>query len=231
MGANVIRPFPAPASVLVHISSGAVCACARLSASHTLATSALKKQSANTLQERFGFADDDLKKSEHDEILLWLDEHAEEFAKEIIEWTDEWPARLVAQKLKRYQGLGDPPPQEVRITKIWEQPVTNVGATKYVIGFLDMVVLVENTELEIVDRKWLALWPNEPQRTFGFEAKTKIPSLGELIRQLRLYQQYCRHRLYVVSPDDRFAEQLLAQGFGFIKYPDGTIQKPPATRR
>jgi hypothetical protein len=248
----------------------------------------LKKQRANTLQERFGFADDDLKKSEHDGILLWLDDHALEFIKAIIEWTDVWPARLVEQKVKgvtdvlkarlaslqetiarnenfpselrkgesertskevtfidAYPGLGDPPPREVRIEKIWEAPVTQSGA-KYVIGFLDMVVLVENTELEVAELvssyagfeqirrplpKWTVTWPDTPQRGFGFEAKVAIPSLGELIRQLRLYQQYCRYQLYVVSPDDRFAEQLLAQGFGFIKYPDGTIQKPAAARQ
>jgi hypothetical protein len=252
----------------------------------------LKKQRANTLQQRFGFADDDLKKSEHDGILLWLDDHAVEFVKAIIEWTDVWPARLVEQKVKGvtdvlkaraatlqetiarhdkfgrellkdesertrkevalidgYQGLGNPPSREVRMTKIWEAPVTQSGATtKYVIGFLDMVVLVENTELEVAGLyndssyvgfeeirrplpKWRVTWPDTPQRGLGFEAKVAIPSLGELIRQLRLYQQYCRYQLYVVSPDDRFAEQLLAQGFGFIKYPDGAIQKPAATRQ
>jgi len=251
----------------------------------------LKKERANTLQQRFGFADDDLKKSEHDSILLWLDDHAVEFIKAIIEWTDLWPARLVEQKVKgvmevlkariatlqetiarnekfgtqlwkdeserarkevalidAYQGLGDPPRREVRIKKIWEDPVTQSGAaTKYVIGFLDMVVLVENTELEVTELyqdssyvgfekirrplpKCRVTWADTPQRGFGFEAKVAIPSLGELIRQLRLYQQYCRHQLYVVSPDDRFAEQLLAQGFGFIKYPDGTIRKPADAR-
>lgn len=160
-------------------------------------------------------------------MILWLDKHVEGVAKEIIEWTDVWPARLVGLKMGGYKDLGNLPPREVRLTKIWEDPVTNVGATKYVVGFVDMVVRVEITELLVDERpipKWLGLWPNKPQRTIGFEAKTGIPSIGELIRQLRLYQQYCRHELYVVSPDDRFAEQLLAQGFGFIKYPDRTIQ-------
>ena len=194
----------------------------------------MKKQRANTVQERFGFADDDLKKPKHDEMMLWLDKHAEEFTKAIIEWTDVWPASLVGRKMGRYQNLGDLPPREVRLTKIWEDPVTHLGATKYVIGFLDMVVRVEITELLVDERpipKWLGLWPNTPQRTIGFEAKTEIPSLGELIRQLRLYQQYCRHALFVVSPDDNFAAQLVEQGFGFIKYPDKTIQRPVVTRR
>lgn len=209
--------------------------------------------------------------------MFWLDKQAEGFVKQIIEWTNAWPAGMVEQKVKAitnalktradslrkylerfnnehsrqelaliesYQGLGDPPPREVRIQKIWEDAVTH-PATKFVIGFLDMVVLVEKTELEVdeVDLSvsrfrseqirgaptWRTL--RSPEQRFGFEAKVDIPSLGELIRQLRLYQQFRHHPLYVVSPDDRFAEQLVAQGFGFIKYPDGTIQKPPPTRR
>ena len=266
----------------------------------------MKKQRANTFQERFGFADHDLKKPKHDEILLWLDDHALAIIKEIISWTDVWPAGAVEQKDKgvmdvlknradwlrdaiaerdksasqpldddttekpwlkeyrerakaegeryrnelaligTYQGLGDAPPPDVRTTPIWEEPVTHVGATKYVVGFLDMVVLVEKTELE-VDGVYLQppirceeirrlptrrlAWCETPEKRFGFEAKVAIPSLGELIRQLRHYQQYCRYQLYVVSPDDRFAGQLVAQGFGFIKYPDATIQKPAATRK
>jgi len=227
----------------------------------------LKKQRANTLQERFGFADDDLKKPKHDEILLWLDKRAEEFIKEIISWTKVWPAQFVERKVEAvtralktradslresiarfnneqyrkalalidsYEGLGEPPPREFRMRKIWEDAVTNVGATKYVVGFLDMVVLVDNSELGVDDEsqrlpKWYVT--NCAQEGFGFEAKTAIPSLGELIRQLRLYQQYCRYQLYVVSPDDGFAEQLVEQGFGFIKYPDGTIQRPAAATR
>jgi hypothetical protein len=269
----------------------------------------LKKQRANTLQERFGFADDDLKKPAHDEILFWLEEHSLDIAKEIVAWANAWPTSVVDQKVKavtdlvnnradwlrdsitrhdkagsqplkesrffskevlqkereqknaeceryrnelalidRFQSLGELPAREMRVKTIWEQTLTH-PATKYPIGFLDMVFVVETTDLDVdgvylpvgpfparsdpIRRlpTWKANWCETREPQFAFEAKTVIGSLGELIRQLRLYQQYCRHQLYVVSPDDGYAEQLVEQGFGFIKYPDKIIRRPVVTRR
>jgi len=38
----------------------------------------MKKKEPNTLQQKMGFFDEDLKKPQHDEIMLWLDKNAEE---------------------------------------------------------------------------------------------------------------------------------------------------------
>jgi len=57
------------------------------------------------------------------------------------------------------------------------------------------------------------------------EIKTKIPDLGSVIRQMRTYQTYQKHRLtryLVISPDDRFTKILNEQGFWFYKYNDPT---------
>lgn len=51
-----------------------------------------------------------------------------------------------------------------------------------------------------------------------FEVKTIIPSLGELIRQIRLYQNYIAGPWFVVCKDNRFEDQLGSQGIGFIQY-------------
>ena len=65
----------------------------------------------------------------------------------------------------------------------------------------------------------LPRWHCEPRiESVIFEAKTSIRSLGELIRQIRLYQEYRKGHYIVVSPDDRFAEVLRGQGIQFIKY-------------
>lgn len=66
-----------------------------------------------------------------------------------------------------------------------------------------------NTEVGFLD-SWRAY----------FEVKPSIPSVGELIRQLRMYQTYTGStEWFVVSPDDRCESILKAQGFGFIKVP------------
>lgn len=53
-----------------------------------------------------------------------------------------------------------------------------------------------------------------------FEIKPVIPSVGELIRQLRMYQSYIdQGSWYVVSPDTRFRTMIEGQNFGFIEAP------------
>jgi hypothetical protein len=60
------------------------------------------------------------------------------------------------------------------------------------------------------------------QRRF-YEVKPSIPSLGEVIRQVRMYQTYTNRERYgewwIVSPDTRFKEQLESQGIKFLAVP------------
>ena len=76
---------------------------------------------------------------------------------------------------------------------------------------------------------------------FALEVKSSIPSLGELIRQIRYYQTKHTATYYVVAPSDTvvingdtatvpgvdgIAETLVSQGIGFVHYPSGDIRKP-----
>lgn len=131
-----------------------------------------------------------------------------------------------------------------RIAARWEAPVMTRG--DYMVGFVDMQVTVEAPELFMTDDTAIALdavtakrahedlpaqaledaIPADPfgvsmvrELTVNIEVKTKIPSLGELIRQIRMYQQYLgvrdEHRFVVVSPDARFREAIERQGILF----------------
>ena len=51
------------------------------------------------------------------------------------------------------------------------------------------------------------------------EAKTVLPTLGELMRQLNLYATAFTGKQAVISPDDRYATILREQGYGFMTYP------------
>lgn len=51
----------------------------------------MAKPKAKTLQQRFGFLDDDLKTPKHDEIMFWLDENSTEIIEALFEeptWTE-----------------------------------------------------------------------------------------------------------------------------------------------
>lgn len=57
------------------------------------------------------------------------------------------------------------------------------------------------------------------QHSIGVEVKSKMPTLGELIRQIHFYSKYKSiSKWIVVSPDDRYASLLKDQGIYFYKY-------------
>jgi len=106
------------------------------------------------------------------------------------------------------------------VQKTWEKPVMS---GKYTVGFVDLFAFTnEGYNYRI---------PSDYKRCgICFEVKTSIPSLGELIRQIRMYQQYVRSGEWglpifvVVSPDARFADALRSQGIEFYHYaPDGEV--------
>lgn len=114
----------------------------------------------------------------------------------IMIWLDKNLAHVINYLRNEYEL--DIPDYD-NITTIWEQPIMSGANNQYCIGFVDM---------------WL------PQCRICVEVKSKIDSAGELIRQIRMYEQYVRHvdSFVVVSPDDRFKSALESQGILFYKY-------------
>ena len=149
-----------------------------------------QKQRAKTLQEKFGFVDEELKTPEHDAMMVWIDQQAKSLIEEYFSISSGWSADTIDRvraeadqaakshfhKLQ-WTGLGEPPPIKLKILeKIWESPI--VTKNGYAVGFADM----------------------------------------EVIRKIRLYQEYRKGHYIVVSPDDKFADILRGQGIQFVKY-------------
>jgi len=148
---------------------------------------------AQTLQQRFGFADKDLTTPKHDEIMLWLDQNIVTVIGHILNHSKRW--KQIAEGREWSHGDTE-----------WEMPVISRSGygNQYIIGFVDLATLVS---------------VGSDQRYFMFEVKSSIPSLGEVIRQIRMYETYSRGAYVIVSPDDRFADALRAQGIEFYKCP------------
>lgn len=101
--------------------------------------------------------------------------------------------------------------------KIWESAI--FAPNKFMVGFMDMLAIYENPIL------YLDISGIVPKfdvfrydQYMAFEVKPEIPSLGELIRQIRMYQSYVDFPFCIVSPDDRFKDALASQGIKFLKY-------------
>ena len=230
----------------------------------------MAKPKAQTLQQRFGFMDEDLKTPGHDEILFWLETNRETILKKIMDWKDTWSNHVltslrerslaealrlrqkcvtpvdttIIEWLKQWHELAhQPPPKPVfEIECKWEYQIMSGS---YLIGFVDMGVFCRIPKLMVgpafqtdslsqyrnstarVYPDWRLVEHRDwPTKTILFEAKTVIPSLGELLRQINMYRAYNGSPFYVVSPEDKFKKTLLEQQVGLVKYPSGEVFKP-----
>lgn len=205
------------------------------------------KPKAQTMAQRFGFMDPELTTPQHDEIMMWLDETVTEMNAEKIYgnhpgfkwgWTDIDKARDAGlpQLLKEEKIIVDPSvPISVVASKVWESPIVD---RTFTIGFADMRVTyclcrlhtdpiikrMENIESNTEDVFPIYITESVPESWNPliryFEVKPSIPSLGEVIRQVRMYQTYTvGAEWWVVSPDTRFKEQLELQGIKFLVVP------------
>ncbi len=188
----------------------------------------MDKTRTNTIQQRFGFQDPDLKTSLHDCIMVWLDTEitSGRVAPRRIERT--WTAQEVEQARQTgYRHLLDVPkdpwpnvPQLRVYSTVWEHPI--MTGRDFIVGFVDLIAYFDVPCLKIEQGKWGTGFTRE---TWAFEVKGTIESVGELIRQIRLYQSYnldLRQRFakwVVVSPDTRFQSVLEGQGIAFLKAP------------
>lgn len=259
----------------------------------------MNKRKLDTRQQvLFGFPDEDLKTSLHDEIVLWIKGNAAEICRKLIGWTETWDPQMIescrkraaatvpkrvdllreslakekprlellsrsefgrclSQDLKKrieameaeltflasWNGVGEPPAPKLDVRCELEKPIRRRPYEQSdIVGYFDVVLFVRASQLTtgiapsddygrpylgVEPRRyadWNACWSDV--RTFAFDAKPTVRSLGELIRQFKAYRAYSKWPLYAVSPDSRFAKEVSDEGFGFIKYPDAMITFP-----
>ena len=242
-------------------------------------------------QQQFGFPDEDLRTSLHDQIVFWLKKSAHEISKKLIGWTDNWDekflevertrldqdvenrkkrlqidlsqenpwgyddrnplnhqdkaARLNSMRdhlalLKSWTGLGEPPPRQIEVSSKGEVPIKRERYKTFdIIGYADIVFSICISRLNAT---------SFPTNQFGnpmlgtdtlgwrcyladpfivaFDAKTTIPSFGQILRDLNTYREFRDWPFVVVSPETAFAKELADEGFGFIQYPDGVFLQP-----
>ena len=108
--------------------------------------------------------------------------------------------------------------EEFAITeKTWEKPIVTGKGNTFTVAFVDLWVKVQI--------------PRGDTHGFAIEVKPEIPSLGELVRQMRHQETYipntnffnqnygAKLHMMVCSPDMRFEDQLKKQNIEFIVGP------------
>lgn len=203
-----------------------------------------KKSEPNTLQSRMGFTDTDLKTAGHDAIMLWLNENIQQISRNILgiqdtygKWSDAYLRQIYdASDFEKWWGSGsDSRDRTVPIvhfgSPVWEYPITT-GAqrgNKYTVGFVDLRIEVSHYPALTATQRWRQ--DQDPFEMYWkkcdsllFEVKTAIPSLGEIIRQIRYYQEYERGIYVVVSPDARWKDALESQEIRFVLADGNPVQ-------
>lgn len=202
----------------------------------------MTKPKAQTLQQRFGFQDNELSTPRHDELMLWLDawvdsnlpsllikEHTVVHVEEKVGYRHYDSKPMHIEEFDLRYGLNEETYPRVTVSvnkKIWECPITDKS---YTIGFADMLCRAEGQWGELqysVESGKLSLTHYRDARLF-FEVKPTIASLGEVIRQVRMYETYTSPlltfgrgdyaRWFIVSPDTRFKTQIESQDIGFVE--------------
>lgn len=156
---------------------------------------------AKTHLEKLGFSEIDKKDSKHDIIQTWTYENIDKVIAETIMVNNPHPYKIITNK--------------------WEHQVMFVnGNYKMVVGYIDIFVRVQGKFYFKDTNKY-----EDFTKNVLIEIKTQIPSLGELIRQMRAYQAYENGLTdyLIVSPDDRHLKILNEQGFEFYKYKDPNL--------
>jgi hypothetical protein len=150
----------------------------------------------------------------------------------------------VAEYQAKHPGLGAPPAKRVVTIhrRDWEAVLRErepeyhprqLPRNQRLLGFADLLVHFSLPQLGVVNANGGPYGREQPEwsvRDHDFqlivEAKTTLPTIGELMRQINLYREACWH-LVLVALDDRYAALLAEQGVLFVRYdpaaPAGTL--------
>lgn len=190
--------------------------------------------------QQLGFWDtevgDPIRGPRHDDLCFWAQDNSLEIARHVhknffdrgwlrcdIQDSGDYPdeIRVFCEKNNR------PSPRIVKTTleTVLQTRSGYQGNFVRIVGYADLIIEIERP---IVDERsagsvtiaWDSALDGRKPASILIEAKSSIPILGDLLRQLNLYRTAFFGEIAVVSPDDRYAEKIREQGFHFVKHED-----------
>lgn len=191
--------------------------------------------------QQLGFWDAEVSKPDHDTVMLWAYDNAEmivrtvcpdrfdqPWLKDEVLHTYGWDNDRFVQLAREYTNA-NPRPNPRICQKTIEYVLKNFTGyqdrIERIVGYADLfietelpavVVSDDNTQVIQVWTKDLGRGQRAPR--ILVEAKSVMPTVGELMRQIQLYRTAFGGKIVVVSPDDQYANLLAEQGVTFIKF-------------
>jgi hypothetical protein len=197
--------------------------------------------------QQIGFWDSDASSPDHDAVCLWAYENSEQVFRHAhpelferpwsrdevhVEQSNNHPEWVEAAK-EFARNNPRPNPRVTRKTLEYVLRAHTGHNNKYerIVGYADL--LIETAIPQIIGdykyneysgvpeelNRFEIAWGNAHRSTRQIlvEAKSILPTVGELMRQIQLYRTAFRGQVVVVSPDDKYAEILTEQNVVFVK--------------
>ncbi len=183
---------------------------------------------------QLGLWDDEVPKPSHDAIVLWAYANADQIVHSFLaafpkrDYADlfnkNWHSNVIINNsglaLADLPSLPEKPTKlhgKKTLEKVIEQypEYSNGRSLPRILGYGDLVITWSTPRVEWEDDQWHVSY--REAGSLLIEAKTVMPSMGELMRQLNLYRLVYRD-VVVVSPDVSYADLLREQGMLFVRY-------------
>lgn len=186
---------------------------------------------------QLGLWDDEVPKLSHDAIVLWAYENAQLLVESYLTafpekdyyktFDEKWDSSVIINNSGR--ALADLPPLPAKPTKLHGKKILEQVIEQYpeyvngrslprILGYGDLLLKWFAPRVEWHNEQWGVA--HKEAGSLLVEAKTVMPSLGELMRQLNLYRLVYRD-IVVVSPDASYQDVLREQGILFVPYKAG----------
>lgn len=190
---------------------------------------------------QIGLWDAEVSNPTHDALCTWALDHADRILRIVhheqfdLDWRETdihashgYPDAALTAAIEAFKAT-TPRPNPRISRRLLEHVLYRESGYKstQIVGYADVVLAVEVPVIYASKGKHPDYavsvelqWHRATELAILIEAKTTMPTLGELMRQLNLYRTaFDRRAIVVLSPDDRHASRLEEQGIHFLRYP------------
>lgn len=198
--------------------------------------------------QQLGFWDTEVTKPDHDTVCLWAYNNTEvifraacpkEFDRqwdinEILLGHEDLESRAkIADEFKKSNPRPNPRITKKSIEYVLRSYTGYQDKIERIIGFADLLFETEYPKISVRYKEngkfgcddifdgFEIVWSRNRWESPNIlvEAKSILPTVGELMRQIQLYRTAFHGCIVVVSPDEKYKEILSEQGVAFVKYP------------
>jgi len=194
--------------------------------------------------QQLGFWDPEVVTLDHDTICLWAYENTDIILKKIFpnEFDRPWSMEDLqygeictrASLEAFFNSTPKPNPRAAKriLEDILYMKTGYNNSLRRIIGYADLLFTVQlpfirfNNKISAFAIGWKSLVKYDRPVSVLVEVKSRLPTIGELLRQISLYRTADHHvdshvEFCVVASDDKYESILAQQGITFVKFNQG----------